>query len=145
MINFKPIEFNSLVNKLVNDPQWDLVIMGLTGSPLEPHNGKNVWYSTGSLHLFNERPDGKANGRLPWEVKLDKIIDEASLKIKFQDRKKFYDEYQQIIYDEKPVVYLYSSIRIIAIRKKFGNIFPSPLSGVAYNLDEIFIKEKCET
>lgn len=141
-VNFKPIEFNSLVNKLVNSLDWDLVIMGLTGTPLEPHNGKNVWYSTGSLHLFNQRPDGKAFDRLPWEVQLDKIIDEASLKIKFEDRKKLYDEYQQIIYDEKPIIYLYSPVRVTAIRKKFKNIFPSQLTGITYNLDEIYIKEK---
>lgn len=140
-VNFKPVEFNSLVNKLVNSLDWDLVIMGLTGTPLEPHNGKNVWYSTGSLHLFNQRPEGKPINLLPWEEKLDKIFDEASLKITFNDRKKLYDEYQQIIYDEKPIVYLYSAIRVTAIRKKFGNIYPSPLSGVAYNLDEIYIKQ----
>ncbi|MEI8128428.1 MAG: ABC transporter substrate-binding protein [bacterium] len=144
-VNFKPVEFNSLVNKLVNSLDWDLVIMGLTGTPLEPHNGKNVWYSTGSLHLFNQRPDGKATDRFDWEVKLDKIIDEASLKITFNDRKKLYDEYQQIIYDEKPIIYLYSPIRVIAIRKKFGNIFPSPLSGVTYNLDEIYVKQKVKS
>lgn len=141
-VNFKPIEFNSLVNKMVNSLDTDLVIMGLTGTPLEPHNGKNVWYSTGSLHLFNQRPNGKATDRFPWEVKLDKIIDEASLKITFKDRKKLYDEYQQIIYDEKPIVYLYSGIRVIAIRKKFGNIYPSALSGITYNPDEIYIKGK---
>lgn len=142
-VNFKPIEFNSLVNKLTNDPQWDLVIIGLTGTPLEPHNGKNVWYSNGTLHLFNQRTDGKAaTDRLPWEVQLDKMIDEGSLKIKFADRKKYYDEYQQIVYDEKPIIYLYSPIRVLAIRKKFGNIFPSPLSGITYNLDEIYIKGK---
>ncbi len=141
-VNFKPVEFNSLVNKLVNSLDWDLVIMGLTGTPLEPHNGKNVWYSTGSLHLFNQRPDGKANDRLPWEIKLDKIIDEASLKIKFEDRKKLYDDYQQIIYDEKPIIYLYSPIRVTAIRNKFGNIYPSQLSGIIHNQEEIYIKRK---
>lgn len=139
-VNFKPVEFNSLVNKLVNSLDWDLVIMGLTGTPLEPHNGKNVWHSAGSLHLFNQRPDGKIYDRLPWELQLDKIIDEASLKITFKDRKKLYNQYQQIIYDEKPIIYLYSPIRVIAIRKKFGNIYPSPLAGVTYNLDEIYIK-----
>ncbi len=141
-VNFKPVEFNSLVNKLVNSYDWDLVIMGLTGSPLEPHDGKNVWYSNGSLHLFNQRPSEQATDRLPWEVQLDKIFDAASLKTNFADRKKLYDEYQQIIYDEKPIIYLYSPVRVTAIRKKFGNIFPSPLSGVAYNLEEIYIKRK---
>ncbi len=141
-VNFKPVEFNSLVNKLVNSYDWDLVIMGLTGSPLEPHNGKNVWYSNGSLHLFNQRPSDDKSQRLDWELKLDKIMDEASLKTGFEDRKKLYDQYQQIIYDEKPIIYLYSPTRVVAIRKKFGNIYPSTLSGVAYNLDEIYIKEK---
>lgn len=139
-VNFKPVEFNSLVNKLVNSYDWDLVIMGLTGSPLEPHDGKNVWYSNGSLHLFNQRPGTQATDRLLWEIKLDKIFDAASLKTNFADRKKLYDQYQQIIYDEKPIIYLYSAVRVTAIRKKFGNIFPSPLSGVAYNLEEIYIK-----
>lgn len=141
-VNFKPVEFNSLVNKLVNSYDWDLVIMGLTGSPLEPHNGKNVWYSNGSLHLFNQRTSDDKSPRLDWERKLDKIMDEASLKIKFEDRKKLYDQYQQIIYDEKPIIYLYSPIRVVAIRKKFGNIYPSTLSGVAYNFDEIYIKSE---
>lgn len=139
-VNFKPVEFNTLVNKLVNTLDWDLVIMGLTGSPLEPHDGKNVWNSTGSLHLFYQRPDGKNYDRLPWEVTLDKIIDEGSLKIKFADRKKLYDQYQVIIYNEKPIIYLYSSLRVTAIRKKFGNIYPSKLSGVTYNPEEIYIK-----
>lgn len=142
-VNFKPIEFNSLVNKMVNTFDWDLVILGLTGSPLEPHNGKNVWYSNGTLHLFNQRsPEevAKPYPKLIWEKELDKIMDEASLKINFEDRKKLYDQYQQIVYNEKPIIYLYSPLRVTAVRKKFGNIYPSPLSGVGYNLDEIYIK-----
>ena len=51
-VNFKPIEFNSLVNKITNSYDWDMIILGLTGSSLEPHNGKNVWYSSVPLHIF---------------------------------------------------------------------------------------------
>ena len=54
-VNFKPIEFNSLVNKLMASLDWDMVIMGFTGSPLEPNGGKNVWLSDGTLHIFNQR------------------------------------------------------------------------------------------
>lgn len=139
-VNFKPIEFNSLVNKITNSYDWDMIILGLTGSSLEPHNGKNVWYSSGPLHIFNQRPVNKpVTDRLSWEIKLDNIFDKAALELNFKSRKKYYDEYQRIIYNEAPIVYLYSPIRIYAIRRKFKNILPSSLSGLTYNIEEIYI------
>ena len=141
-VNFKPIEFNSLVNKLSNTNDWDMAIMGLTGSPLEPHDGKNVWMSKGPLHLFNQRnTNNKLDDRFSWEKELDEIFEKGALKLTFVERKPLYDRYQEIIYNEKPIIYLYSPIRITAIRKKFKNIFPSSLSGLVYNLDEIYIEE----
>ena len=140
-VNFKPIEFNSLVNKLTNTYDWDMVIMGLTGSPLEPHDGKNVWTSYGSLHLFNMRNTGIADSNVyPWEKELDEIFEKGALKLTFEDRKPIYDRYQEIISEENPIIYLYSPTRITAIRRRIGNIYPTTLSGLLYNLDEVYIK-----
>lgn len=139
-VNFKPIEFNSLVNKITNSYDWDMVILGLTGTPVEPHNGKNVWYSGGPLHLFNQRPVNKpVTDRLSWEKQIDEIFDKAALVLDFNSRKKYYDKYQQIIYEQKPIIYLYSPIRIYAIRNKFKNVYPSSLSGLTHNIVEIYI------
>ena len=84
--------------------------------------------------------DYKIDDRLPWEKELDGLFNQGALKLTFAERKKYYDRYQKIIYDEKPIVYLYSPIRIVAIRKKFKNIFPSSLSGILYNPEEIFLE-----
>ena len=138
-VNFKPIEFNSLVNKLTNSYDWDMVIMGLTGSPLEPHDGKNVWTTTGTLHMFNMAAGFDNAYIYPWEKELDDIFNKASLKLSFEERKPLYDRYQEIIYEQNPMIYLYSPSRIIAIRKKIKNVFPTNLSGVLYNLDEVYI------
>ena len=140
-VNFKPIEFNSLVNKITNSFDWDLIILGLTGSPVEPHNGKNVWNSNGPLHLFNQRGANDLGQKIPynWEKLIDDIFEKAALKLSFNDRKKYYDEYQQIVYDEAPIIYLYSPIRIFAIRRKIKNLYPSTLSGLTYNIDELYI------
>ena len=138
-VNFKPIEFNSLVNKLTNTFDWDMVIMGLTGSPLEPHDGKNVWTSKGTLHLFNQ--GFPKNERFEWEKELDELFEAGALKIDFADRKPVYDRYQEIIYEQNPVIYLYSPAQIYAIRKKFKNVFPSALNGLIYNLDELYIEK----
>lgn len=157
-VNFKPIEFNSLVNKLTNTYDWDMAIMGLTGSPLEPHDGKNVWTTKGPLHMFNMRDRGEnvmvSNGEnggnisennniypYPWEKELDELFEQGAKKLTFDERKPLYDRYQQIIYDEKPIIYLYSPTRISAVRKRIGNVFPTSLGGLLYNLDEVYIKK----
>lgn len=139
-VNFKPIEFNTLVSKLVNTNDFDAVIMGFTGSPLEPYGGKNVWYSNGTLHVFNMRKTPEENKKLfDWERQLNSLFDRASLELDFDKRKALYEQYQQLIYDEKPIIYLYSPIRITAIRNKFGNIHPTLLGGVVHNIEEVYI------
>lgn len=140
-VNFKPIEFNTLVSKLVNTNDFDAVIMGFTGSPLEPYGGKNVWYSNGTLHVFNMRKTPAENKQMYlWEKQINDIFDKASLELDFDKRKKLYEQYQQIVYEQKPLIYLYSPIIITAIRKKFGNVHPTPLGGVTHNLEEIYLK-----
>lgn len=141
-VNFKPVEFNSLVNKLVNTLDWDMVIMGFTGSPLEPNGGKNVMMSDGTLHLFNQRlQNQKSSPRYDFEKRIDELFIKGALATKFEDRKKYYDEYQKIVYEEKPFIYLYAPTRIVALRNKFKNIFPTSLGGVTYNIEEIYTGE----
>ncbi len=142
-VNFKPIEFNSLVNKLMATMDWDMVIMGFTGSPLEPNGGKNVWLSDGTLHIFNQRLEKDLNSkRYPFENRLDYLYTQGALATSFEARKKFYDEYQEIVYDEKPLIYIYSPIRIAALRNKFKNIFPTSLGGLTHNIEEIYIEDE---
>lgn len=141
-VNFKPIEFNSLVNKLVNTLDWDVVIMGFTGSPLEPNGGKNVMMSDGTLHVYNMRPEKDKNSpRYDFEKRIDELFIKGALATKFEDRKKYYDEYQKIVYEEKPFIYIYSPTVIVAIRDKFKNVFPTSLGGVTYNIEEIYVGE----
>ena len=139
-VNFKPIEFNSLVNKLLSTYEWDMVVMGLTGSPLEPNGGKNVWLSNGALHMYNQRKTAEAGvNLLPWEKELDYLFEKGATALSFEDRKKYYDRYQEIIYNEKPMIYLYSPVRISAIRNKFKNVYPTSLGGIIHNIEEIYI------
>ncbi|MBQ9246407.1 ABC transporter substrate-binding protein [bacterium] len=141
-VNFKPIEFNSLVNKMMTTSDWDMVLMGLTGSPLEPHSGKNVWYSKGHLHLFNMRFQGDTNDTvLDWEKELDDIIEQGALELDYSKRKEIYDKYQQIIYDERPIIYLYSPLTMTAVRNRIKNLYPTPLGGTLHNLDELYIDD----
>lgn len=144
-VNFKPIEFNSLVSKLSNTLDFDAAVIALTGNPLEPHSGHNVWTSSGALHLFNQRTDEDMKGTdkiLPFEKELNSIFKRASLELDFDKRKALYDRYQEIVAKENPIIYLYSPANIVAIRKKFKNVYPTELGGTLHNIEEIYVDEE---
>lgn len=143
-VNFKPIEFNVLVGKLTDSLDWEAVIIGLTGSSLEPHDGRNVWSSTGALHIFNQRKGKDLQTKVDlrnWEAELDEIFEKGASVIDFEERKPYYDRYQEIVYEQNPFIYLYSGLRVVAVRKKIGNINPTPIGSVLHNLEEIYIED----
>ena len=92
------------------------------------------------MHIFNKRFAKDKPDLFEWEKKLDEIFDKGALELTFEGRKKYYDEYQKIIYEQRPMIYLYSPLSVWAIRTKFGNIFPTPLGGMTHNIEEIYIK-----
>ena len=143
-LNFKPIEFNSLVEKLTNTLDWDTILIGFTGTPLEPHSGINVWHSDGTLHAFNKNNNYKNHYVSNWEKRLDTIFETAALELDFNKRKILYDEYQKIVYEQKPLIYMYSPMRISAIRNKFKNIYPTKLGDILHNIEEIYIEDNNE-
>ncbi|MEM0952018.1 MAG: ABC transporter substrate-binding protein [Cyanobacteria bacterium P01_H01_bin.74] len=145
-VNFKPIDFNVLIGKL-NEGQWQTMIMGLTGSKIEPHGGANVWRSDGALHLFNQRDtssqktDEKMQTHLPWENQLDDLIARGAETFEIEERRNIYNKMQAIIYNQVPLIYLYSPINIIAVKSRIQNFDPTPLETV-HNLEEIWIKKQ---
>ena len=142
-VNFKPIEFNSLINKIINSVDYDCVILALTSNINEPNAGYNVWSPYGALHLFNKRTnnDLKSSDKLlKFEEELEKIFKQGALELNFEKRKEIYDKYQEIVANENPLVYLYAPLNINAIRKKVKNVFPTKIGGLIYNMAEIYIE-----
>ncbi len=145
-VNFKPMEFNVLIGRY-DTGEWEASIMGLGGgSPLEPHDGFNVWRSDGALHMFNQRkPDAQGrvdiSDRYPWEKELDEIFEKAAQTFDEKKRGELYDRYQEIVYEQQPFIYLFSPLQIVAVRDRLQNIDPTPLGGVTHNLEEIWINE----
>jgi peptide/nickel transport system substrate-binding protein len=131
-----PIEFNTLVNKLMASFDWDMVMIGLTGSA-EPHFGQNVWRSSGGLHLWYPH---QAKAATAWEARMDAIYDQGAQELDDNKRKALYDEFQRIVADQLPVIYTVLDMDMYAVRNKFGNLKPTVNGGAFHNIEEIYIK-----
>ena len=137
-VNFVPVEFNTLVNKLMSSFDWDMVMIGLTGG-VEPHFGQNVWHSKGGLHLWDPHQDKPATA---WEKRLDEIYDRGVQELDENKRKVLYDEFQRIVAERLPVIYTVLNMDMYAVRNKFGNLKPTVNGGAFHNIEEIYIEKQ---
>ena len=140
-VDFSPLNFGVLVDKLSQSLTWDAIILGLTGGN-EPH-APNIWYTNGNLHLFNQSPQaGSAPIQgwrvAPWEQKIADLALQGSQQISLPERKKTYGQFQREIETYLPFIYLVNSYALGAVRNRFCGLEYSALGGPFWNLDEIY-------
>lgn len=134
-VTLAPEAFNTLVNKLVESYRWEAVVLGLTGG-IDPHNGQNVWKSSGSLHMWNPK---QAHPATRWEAEVDRYFNLAATTVDQNRRRDYYFKYQEIIAEEVPVIYTAIPNAYVAVRNKFGNIRFTAFGGAFWNFPVIYI------
>ena len=135
-VHFQPIDFNNLVSRLTAPPyDWEAVIIGLTGS-IDPHFGRNVWHSSGLLHMWNPR---QKEPQTDWERKVDELIDRGAVELDFEKRVDIYREAFKIITEEQPMIFIATPKSMLAAYDRFGNLFPTVWGW--YEENRLFIKD----
>ena len=136
-VNFQLLDFNFMVEKLDNTYDWEAIMIGLTGG-IEPHFGRNVWWSGGQLHMWypkQKKPD------TAWEKEIDDIYDMGVKELDQVKRKALYDKWQVITAEQVPYIYTVNQASLFAIRKYVKNTKPSNYGGLLHNYYELYIQK----
>ncbi len=136
-VNYAPEAFNTLVGKLVGTFNWDAIIIGLTGG-IEPVTGKNVWLSSGSLHMWWPKQENPAT---PWEAEINRLFSQAEGEVAQERRRQFYLRWQQIVAEQVPILYFSYPKTQPAVRNTLGNVTPIGLQGAIGPIDTLFYKQ----
>ncbi|HDP77469.1 MAG TPA: ABC transporter substrate-binding protein [Mesotoga infera] len=110
-VNFRPIDFNTVVGKLL-DATYEAVVIGLTGS-VDPGTGWNVYRLDGGLHFWNYPPDYNPDDHITediyilpdWEKRVDEIYRLQTSAVVDQDRYDLFAEFQMLFAEYQPVVF----------------------------------------
>lgn len=120
-VNYRPLEFTTLVEKLDTTFDWDCVLIGFTGT-VEPNNGANFLRSSGGLHLWNPSQKTPATA---WEAEIDKLLDQGTAEMDMKKRAPYYWRIQQILHDELPIIETVRQLRFDAYRNTLENYRPT--------------------
>ncbi len=134
-VTFMQLEFNTLVSKLNATFDWDAVLLGFTGG-IEPHFGRNVWHSSGHLHMWSPNQDAPVT---EWESEIDRLFDAGVQELDEAKRKVLYDRWQVIVAEQLPLIYTVLAPEITAVRNRFGNLKPTAYGGALHNIEELYV------
>ncbi len=131
-----PLTFVNLDTKVVAAPyDWQAVMMGFTGG-YEPNAGGDLWRSYSSNHIWYPKQKHPATA---WEARVDEDFAKGAQALTLADRKKYYNDWQETVAEQQPLLFLTYPEDFAAIRNHFGNIQPTPGdNGVIWNLEEIY-------
>ncbi|MEB3288750.1 MAG: ABC transporter substrate-binding protein [Leptolyngbya sp.] len=144
-VDFQPLAFNVLVDRLTDSLEWEACILGLTGG-LEPNGGANVWLLDGALHAFNQQA-GPSQTPLEgwqaaaWERRIADLYIQAAQEIDEARRFELYQETQQLAQEYLPFMYLINNLSLSAVRNTVEGVQYTAIGGAFWNIHELKIAE----
>lgn len=140
-VNYQPIEFNTLITRINDTYEYECVLLSLGGGSTDPSSSMNVLKSDGYTHEWFPKQKSPVTD---WEARMDKLMDEQHKTLDFAKRKALFDEVQQIMSSQVPLIYTVSPISYVAVRNEIANLRPSVLSyyRVSWNAEELYFRKK---
>lgn len=145
-VDYNPLNFNVLIDKINGARDWDAHIIGFTGGT-EPHGLANLWMTSGGSHSFNlsqQVGQPKIQGYVAneWEKEIDRLFIQGAQELNPEKRKKIYGEFQKLVQEQLPVIHLVNDSAIMAVRNRVQGLKYSGLpSWGLWNIQELKIKE----
>jgi peptide/nickel transport system substrate-binding protein len=134
-----PLEFHSMLDRVLETHDYEAAIMGLGGGDVDPNSQMNVWLSSGDDHLWN--PD-QAHPATAWETEIDRAMKRQMSAPAPKERKRLYDRVQEIEMEEVPVVFLVSPNLLVGAKGRLRNFNPAILdSHTLWNSEQLFVQD----
>jgi peptide/nickel transport system substrate-binding protein len=140
-VDFTPIDFAVMVDKITNTLEWESYFGLITGS-IEPYSAANVWSPDGGFHPFNQKPQPgqpPIEGRevADWEAEIGRLYIEGARELDETKRKEIYGETQRLAQEYLPFIHLINPLALAAIRDRIEETKFSALGGTLWNVYEL--------
>lgn len=137
-VTVAPLEFRSVLDRVMRTRQFDTVLLGLGGGDADPNPEMNVWLSSGGMHVWNPNQKQPATA---WEAEMDALMRRQMVAMRAGERKTLYDRVQQIAAEQMPMIFLASPDVVVAQRGNVGNFRPAVLHHFTlWNAAELYLK-----
>ena len=135
-VHIVPLEFRTVVDRVFQTYEYEASIMALGGGDADPNPEINVWLSSGGTHLWHM---GETKPGTDWEAQIDELMRKQMVEVKYKERKKLYDQVQEIIGANVPYVFLATPNILVGAKKSVANFKPAILEPTTlWNVEQLY-------
>ena len=135
-VHIVPLEFRAVIDRVFQTYDYEAGIMALGGGDADPNPEMNVWLSNGGTHLWHLGETKPATG---WESQIDQLMQQQMVQRNYKERKKLYDQVQEIITANLPYVFLATPNILVGAKKNLANFKPAILEPTTlWNVEELY-------
>jgi peptide/nickel transport system substrate-binding protein len=136
-----PIDFNTLISNIIDNFQYEAIILGFQSSvPSTPFGGQNAYRSSGESHFWFIRQQKPST---PEEARIDRDLDEMLTTQDRQVQKARWKDIENTINDQGWFIWLPIQTIKLPVSNRFGNVQPSVMAHrILWNVDRVFLKRR---
>jgi peptide/nickel transport system substrate-binding protein len=139
-LNVVTLDFPSLIERITKTFNYEACLLGLLNDDLDPNAQMNLWLSSAENHQWN--PSQKSP-ETAWEAQVDKLMREQASTLDENKRKKYFDQVQQIVWEQEPFIYLVNRDALSAVSPLVQNVHPAVLRPQVYwNIDQLSLAQQ---
>jgi peptide/nickel transport system substrate-binding protein len=98
------------------------VYFSVLATDTDPALNPDFWFSSGSAHLWNI---GQKSPATPWERRIDELMARQIASADEGERKRLFDEVQQVFAEHAPVLYFAAPRIYVAYSSRVLNAMPA--------------------
>jgi peptide/nickel transport system substrate-binding protein len=118
------LDFPSLIERISRTHQYEACLLSFVNTDLDPNGQMNVFLSSARQHAWNP---AQASPATPWEQRMDLLMTSQAAAADDHKRKVFFDEVQQIVWDQAPLLYLLHKNVLVGVSNQVQHLQPSVL------------------
>ena len=123
-VNIVALDFPSLIERISRTHQYEACLLSFVNTDLDPNGQMNVFLSSARQHAWNP---AQASPATPWEQRMDLLMTSQAAAADDHKRKVFFDEVQQIVWDQAPLLYLLHKNVLVGVSNQVQHLQPSVL------------------
>ena len=132
------LDATAVIERLVS-AHYEAAMYPLLPTDTDPGTNPDFWFSSGSFHIWNMREPKPAT---EWERRIDELMAKQIASTVPDERKRLFDEVQQILFEHQPVVYFAAPKWYVAVSSRLLNVAPAvyPPVPVLWAADTIAVR-----